>query len=100
MEDMKNNENEDDHAAYHHVARSVAGFDVIPLSVALRARTSVLQRKADGKINMKEYGNQKCDSDHPKERAEVAQMLRVIIDPTWPKKNLQVAEEVTDYEQH
>ena len=36
----------------------------------------------------------------PEERAEIAQMLRVTIDPVRPEKNLQIAEQMADDEQH
>ena len=44
--------------------------------------------------------SQQCDAYQPKERAEVAQVLRVIIDPPRPEKNLQVSQQVPDDEQH
>ena len=42
----------------------------------------------------------KRDPHDPKERAEVAEMLRVIIDPTRSEKNLQISKEMPDDEEH
>ena len=38
--------------------------------------------------------------DDPKERAEVAEMLGVTIDPTRSEKNLQISQEMPDDEEH
>ena len=100
MEEMKHDESEHDQPAHHHVARRVTGLDVIPLLIAVRTSPPVLQCEADGEINVKENCNQQRDSHQPKERPEVSQMLRIIIDPTRSEKNLQISKEMPDDKEH
>jgi len=42
--------------------------------------------------------HQQEQTDYSKQRAEVAQVLRVTIDPIWTQENLQIAQEMSDNE--
>ena len=48
---------------------------------------------------MRQYGCEKDDADQPEQWPEIAQMLRVGIDPFRPEKDLQVAEQMANDEQ-
>ena len=76
-----NNEGEHDEAAHHHVTRSKASFDVFPLPVRFRPSAAVIDRQANRHVNVNDHGREQKDSNQPEQRAEVAQMLRVTIDP-------------------
>src|SRR5438067_1751823 len=99
MKKMGNDESEHEQSADDHVTRSVAGLDVIPFFVAVRAGAPVIEGEADSKINVEGNRNQQGNPDGPEERAEITQMLRVIIDPARSQKNLQVAQQMSNDEQ-
>src|SRR5207237_8543630 len=96
MEKMENNEGKHNQSAHDHVAGSVARLDVIPFFVAVRAGTPVIEGEADSKINVEGNRNQQGNPDGPEERAEITQMLRVIIDQARSQKNLQVAQQMSN----
>src|SRR2546423_10609784 len=96
---MKNDEREDKQAADHHVARRPARFHVISLAVMVGTRSTILDREQDREINVQEHADQQERANHPEQRAEIAQMLRVSVDPFRAEKNLQVPEQMTNHEQ-
>src|SRR4029077_18566165 len=57
MKKMENNERKHNQPAHDHVARSVACLDVVPFFIAVWAGTPVIEREADGKINVEENRN-------------------------------------------
>ena len=68
--------------------------------VALRAGAPVIEHETDRKINVEENCNQQGNAHDPKEWAEIAKMLGVIIDPTRSEENLQISKEMPDDEEH
>jgi hypothetical protein len=45
---------------------------------------------------MNDDGSEQEQPDCPKQRAEIAQMLRVTVDPVWSDENLQITEQMSD----
>src|SRR5438445_8589489 len=99
MRQMINNEYEDNQPAHDHVTRCECRFDMLSFDIIVRSSTSVVDGKPNGEINVQRDGNQKDHPHQPKQRAKIAQMLGVIIDPAGPEKYLEVADQMTDYEQ-
>jgi hypothetical protein len=66
----------------------------------LRAGAPVIEHETDRKINVEENCNQQGNAHDPKEWAEIAKMLGVIIDPTRSQENLQISKEMPDDEEH
>src|SRR5207302_722728 len=91
MKQMKNDEREHDQSAYDHVARGPACLHVISIAIAFGTRATILDRKENGEINVQDDGDQEKGADHPQERAEVAQMLRIGVDPFRSEKDLKIA---------
>src|SRR6266513_1552126 len=95
---MINDECQHDESAHHHVTRRKRCFDVALVDVRLRAGTPVFNCQLDGHVDVNENGGQKENSDQPKQRTEIAQMLRVTVDPVRPDENLKIPEQMSDYE--
>src|ERR1043166_7453262 len=100
MEQVKNNEREHDESAHDHVTRSPARFDVVSIAIRFRTRAAVFNREQNCEINVQNHCDQKKHANHPKNRAEIAKMLRVGVDPFWSEINLQIAEQMSDHEQN
>src|SRR5262249_5859513 len=98
MRDVVNDKRKHYQPAHHHVTRSERGFDILPVDVSLRSRTAVFNRQSNGHANVNDDSREQEQTDYPKQRAEVAQMLRVTVDPIRSDKNLQIAQQMADNE--
>ena len=49
---------------------------------------------------MQQHGHEQNGAHDPEQRPEIAQMLRVTVDPVRPEKDLQIAEQMADDEEH
>ena len=96
---MKNDEGEHDQAAHDHVTGRPGRFDIIPIFIGLGTRAPIFDGEQNCEVNVREDSREKNDAHQPEQRAEIAQMLRVSIDPLGAKKDLQIAEQMTDDEQ-
>src|SRR5262249_2227784 len=96
MSEVINDEREHDQAAHNHVARSPARFHVIPVVIRLGTRAAIFDREQNGEINMQDHGREEGDSDEPEQGTEIAEVLRVTVDPIRSDKDLEVAEQMAD----
>src|SRR2546430_13721589 len=81
-----------DQPADYHVTRGKGCFDELPIRVGLRPRAAVFDRQLNSHVNVNNDRREQEKTDGPQQRTEIAQMLRVTIDPIWPEKNLQIAD--------
>ena len=58
--------------------------------VGLRSRTPVFDRQLNRHVNVNDDRREQEQTDYPKQRAEIAQVLRVTVDPIWTEENLQI----------
>src|SRR5262249_22089027 len=82
--------------AHQHMSRCEVCFDVMPLDIAFGTRAAIFDRQLNGHINVNNDGRQQKQTDCPKQRSEIVQMLRVTVDPIRTQKNLQIAEQMSD----
>src|SRR4051812_45629118 len=75
-------------------------FDVLPVNVGFRPRPAIFDRQLNSHVNVNNDRREQEKTDGPQQRTEIAQMLRVTIDPIWPEKNLQVAKQMSDSEKN
>ena len=68
------------------------------LLVGIRPGAAVFQRELDREIDVQNHGQKKNCPDDPEEGPELTEMFGVAVDPIRPEKNLQVAQEMADYE--
>ena len=66
----------------------------------MRPGAAVLNREPDGVIDVENDDDEEDGADDPKESPEVAQMLRVAVDPSRPEEDLEIPEEVPDDEEN
>src|SRR6266480_3549293 len=100
MEQVKDDEGEHDQSADDHVARRPACFHVVSLDVWLGSSAPIFDRELNRRVNVNCNCGEQKNSNCPKQRAEVAQMLRVTIDPIGSEEDLQVAEQMADNEKN
>src|SRR5439155_5702240 len=74
-------------------------LDVVPVDVCLWPGTVILNCQADGYPDVNDNGSEQKQTNYPKQRAEVAQVLRVTIDPVGADKNLQIAKQMPDHKE-
>src|SRR5882762_4770565 len=98
MREMINNKREHDQPAHYHVTRRKRCFDVALVDVRLRSCTFVFNRQLDRHVDVNNNSGEQKNSDQPKQRTEIAQVLRVTIDPIRADENLQIPEQMSDYE--
>src|SRR5215813_10921975 len=96
MGDVVNDKRKHDQSAHHHVTRSERCFHILPIDIDLRSRTAVFDRQLNRYVNVNDHGREQEQTDYPKQRTEVTQMLRVTIDPVGADENLQVAKQMSD----
>src|SRR3954453_16380021 len=77
MRNVVDDERKHDQPAHHHVARSKRCFDILPLYVLLRSCTAVFDRQLNRHVNMNDDNHEQEQTNYPKQRPEVAQVLRV-----------------------
>ena len=68
--------------------------------VMLGPCAAILDRELDRVINVEDDDHEQERPDDPEERAELAQLLGVAVDPLRSEENLQIAEEMADDEQN
>ena len=100
MEQMKDDKCENDQSAHDHRARSEGGFYGVFAPVALGPGAAVFDRQTDRRVNVDEDDREEESANDPEERSEIAQMLRVAVDPIRAEENLEVAEKVADDEKN
>src|SRR6266513_5408714 len=76
------------------------GFHMFLFNVRLGSSAPVFDRELNRRVNVNRNGGEQRNSNCPKQRAEVAQMLRVTIDPIGSEEDLQVAEQMADNEKN
>src|SRR5206468_11124640 len=92
MREVINDKGKHNKAAHHHMAGSEVCFDVVQVDVAFGPRTPIFDGQLDRHVNMDNYRREQEQTDCPKQRAEIAQMLRVTVNPVWTQENLQIPE--------
>src|SRR6266498_712922 len=97
MREMINDKCQHDQPTHHHVARGKRRFYIALVDIRLRACTPVLNCQLDGHVDVNNDGGEQKNSDQPKQRAEIAQMLRVTIDPVGADENLQIPKQMSDH---
>src|SRR6266480_642004 len=100
MEQVKDDEGEHDQSADDHVARRPACFHVVSLDVWLGSSAPIFDRELNRRVNVNCNCGEQKNSNCPQQRAEVAQMLRVTVDPIGSEKDLQVPEQMADNEKN
>src|SRR6266536_6147573 len=98
MREVINDKCQHDQSAHHHVTRGERCFNIALIDVRLRAGTPVFNRQLDRHVDVNNDSGEQKNSDQPKQRTEIAQMLRVTIDPIWSDENLQIPEQMSDHE--
>src|SRR5437870_13776019 len=96
MRQMTDNKGQHDQAAHHQVARGESCFHIAPVDVGFRPGAAILNRQMDRYPDVNNDRRKQEQTNCPKQGAEIAQMLRVTIDPVWSDKNLQIAEQMSD----
>src|SRR5438094_647836 len=99
MRQMIDDKRQHDQAAHHHVPRCEVCLDVVPVDVCLWPGTAILNCQVDGHPDVNDDGSEQEQTNCPKQRAEVAQVLRVTIDPVGADKNLQIAKQMPDHKE-
>ena len=69
--------------AHHHVTRGERCFRVLPVDVRLGSGATIFDRQLDRYINVNDDSQEQENADRPQQRAEIAQVLRVTINPIW-----------------
>ena len=82
------------------MARCPARFHVVSVDVWLGSSAPIFNRELNRRVNVNCNGGEQKNSNCPKQRAEVAQMLGVTVDPIGSEKDLQVPEQMADYEKN
>src|SRR5260370_37280883 len=100
MGNVINNERKHNQAAHHHMAGCKCGFHIFSVDVWLGARPTIFDSELNRRVNVDGNGSEQKNPNCPKQWAEVAQMLRVTVDPIGPEKDLQVSEQMADYEKN
>src|SRR5437899_12453567 len=96
MRKVISDKREHDQPAHHHVTRRERCFDVAPVNVGVRPGAAILNRQMDRYPDVNNDRRKQEQTNCPKQGAEIAQMLRVTIDPVRSDKNLQIAEQMSD----
>ena len=96
MSQMVNDKCQHNQAAHHHVPRGERGFHVLSVDVGVRPRAPIFDCQLDGHVNVSDNSGEQENTDQPQERSEIAQMLRVTVDPVRAEENLKVAEQMSD----
>src|SRR4029077_13262629 len=97
MSQVIDDEREHDQAAHQHVTRGEVCLNIVPVDIGLGPGSPVLNCQLDGHPDVNNDRGEQEQTNYPKQRAEVAQMLRVTIDPVGADKNLQIAKQVSDH---
>jgi|SRR6476620_4123017 len=97
MGKMINNKRQHDQTAHHHVTRCERGLHVSSVDVLLGPCAAIFNREQDREVNVKNNRDEKKGSNQPEKRTQVAQMLRVTVDPIRSNKNLQIPQQMSDY---
>src|SRR5215471_16920464 len=98
MREVINDKGKHDKPAHQHMSRCEGCFDVKPLDIAFGTCAAIFNGQLNGHVNVNNDG---CEQQHaycPQQRTEIAQMLRVTVDPIRAEKNLQIAEQMPDNE--
>src|SRR6266852_2155671 len=80
--------------------RCERGFYVSSVDVRLGPGTAILNREQDREVNVKNDCDDKKTSNQPKKRTQIAQMLRVTVNPIRSDKNLQIPEQMSDHKKN
>src|SRR6266540_3475504 len=86
--------------AHDHMPRCERGFYVLLVHVGLRPSTPILNCQLDRHPDMNNNRSKQEQTNCPKQRAEIAQMLRVTVDPIRSDKNLQIPEQMSDHKKN
>src|SRR5947207_6096351 len=98
MGNMINNECKHNQAAHEHMAGCKCGFHMFFFDVRHWPSAPVLDRELNRRVNVNGNGGEQKNPNCPEQRPEIPQVLRVTIDPIGPEKDLQVSEQMADYE--
>ena len=82
------------------MSRCEVCFEVMPLDIAFGTCAAIFDRQLNRHINVNNDGREQEQTDYPQQRTEIAQVLRVTVDPIWTQENLQIAEQVSDDEKN
>ena len=97
MREMINDKCEHNQSAHHHMTRCKRCFDVTLVDVRVRSGTPIFNCQLDGHVDMNNDGGEQKNSDQPKQRSKIVQMLRVTIDPARTDENLQISKQMSDH---
>ena len=100
MGKMIDDKRQHNQTAHHHVTRRERGLYVSSVDILVGPGTAILNREQDREINVKNDRDEKKCSNQPKKRTQVAQMLRVTVDPIRSNKNLQIPEQMSDHKKN
>src|SRR5215469_18257696 len=98
MRQVINAKHKHDQPAHHHVTRGEVGLDVMPIKVAFWPRAAIFNGQLNRDIDVNDDRREQQHADCPKQRPEVTKVLRVIVNPIWTQKNLEIAEQMSDNE--
>src|SRR6266852_9571127 len=98
MGDMINDKREHDQSAHHHVARCEGGFCMLLVDVGFGSSASIIDCQPDRDVDVHNDRHEQKNPDYPKNRSEIAQMLRVTVDPIRAQEDLQISEQMSDDE--
>src|ERR1041385_399991 len=98
MRDVVNDKCEHNQSAHHHVARGEGGFHMFLVDVGFGSSASIINCQPDRDVDVHDDCREEKNSDYPKNRSEIAQMLRVTVDPLRTQKDLQISKQMSDDE--
>src|SRR6266568_2141737 len=97
MGEMINDKRQHNQTAHDHVTRGECGLHVSSVDIRLGSGATILNREQDREVNVKNNSDEKKNSNQPKKRTQIAQMLRVTVDPIRSNKNLQIPQQMSDH---
>ena len=100
MGKMVNDKRQHNQTAHDHVTGCERRLDVSSVDVWLGPGAAILNREQDREVNVKKNCDEEKCSNQPKQRAEIAQMFRVTVDPIRADKNLQIAQEMSNHKKN
>src|SRR5437879_13924831 len=90
MREMINDKRQHNQTAHRHVTRRERGLHVSSVDVRLGPGAAILNREQDREVNVKNDCDDEKTSNQPRKRNEIAQMMRLVVDPIRSDKNLPI----------
>src|SRR6266481_3598205 len=99
MGEVINDEREHDETAHQHVARRKCCLHIVSVDVGVWPGAPVLNCQLDRYPDVNNNRDKQEQTNRPQQRAKIAQVLRVTVDPIGSEKNLQIPEQMSYHKQ-